>query len=183
MLASVAVNQPCATHLSETGLGCSACGDRQLGLQVPNPDVSPCVPHYDMLVLAVTAHAVHAVQPVHSCSDGTQQCRAASHLPHTHTTVACGSAKCVCCASQCCRPPLPVHCINCRKQATVSSGSNSLIPTAPWVACPPAFAAFCPPPPPPSNPQRPPSMNTSFGPVVDRALVLSPNPSPSPTNA
>ena len=146
MPARVTANQRRATDLSEAGLSCSARGGRYLGLQAPDPDMPPCVSHYDMLLLAVTAHAVHTVQPVHSCSDGAQQCWAGSQLPHTHTAIACASCQICIWISRGCKPPLSMQ------QASIvgmlhSTGSTvcvQLIPISPWVLCLPAIPVVCP---------------------------------------
>lgn len=82
--------QGAQTDLSEARLSCSAvCAGPQGGVQAPNPDMTSCVRYYDMPLLGITAHAVDAVQPIHCCSDGAQQCRAGAHLPHPHAAIAC----------------------------------------------------------------------------------------------
>ena len=152
MPASMTANQRHATDLSEAGLSCSARGGRYLGLQAPDPDMPPCVSHYDMLLLAVAAHAVHAVQPVHSCSDGAQQCWAGSHLPHAHTAIACASCQICVWTSPGCKPSSSVQqasivCMLHSAGSTVFlsstslrlSGSSAYLPLqpfAPWFASP-----------------------------------------------
>lgn len=155
MPARVTANQRRATDLSEAGLSCSARGGRHLGLQAPDPDMPPCVSHYDMLLLAVAAHAVHAVQPVHSCSDDAQQCRAGSHLPHTHTAIACASCEICVWISWGCKPPSSMQqaSIVCMLHSTGSivgpsslslclPGSSAYLPLqlfAPWSSSPSGF--------------------------------------------
>ena len=61
----------------------------QLCIQLPDPDMPPGVPNHHMLLPAVAAHAVHAVQPVHGRTEGEQQAGSAAHLPHPHATITC----------------------------------------------------------------------------------------------
>lgn len=74
-------------HLGKASFGTAGGTHLQLCIQVPDPDVPPCVPNRYMLLPAVTAHAVDAVQAIYSCTDGEQQAGSAAHLPHTHATI------------------------------------------------------------------------------------------------
>lgn len=98
------------TDLSKARLsGSAAAAGMQGGVQAPDPDMPPCVGHYDVTLLGITAHAVDAVQPIHCCSDGAQQRWAGTHLPHPHAAIACASCHCSAFCGSLCTSVVHLH--------------------------------------------------------------------------